>query len=58
MVRRLAVESMGENRSPQAIPLLLEELRRAVEEGNDVSLRTIKSALVRYRITDMESFLP
>lgn len=58
VVRRLAVESMGENRSPQAIPLLLEELRRAVEEGNDVSLRTIKSALVRYSVGDMEAFLP
>lgn len=58
MVRRLAVESMGENRYPQAIPLLLEELRRAVEEGNDISLRTIKSALVRYEIADMEPFLP
>ena len=58
VVRRLAVESMGENRSPEAVPLLLEELRRAVEEGNDVSLRTIKSALVRYRIADMEPFLP
>jgi hypothetical protein len=58
VVRRLAVESMGENRSPQAIPLLLEELRRAVEEGNDLSLRTIKSALVRYSIAEMEVFLP
>ncbi|HUR37693.1 MAG TPA: HEAT repeat domain-containing protein [Terriglobales bacterium] len=58
VVRRLAVESMGENRSLEAIPLLLEELRSAVEEGNDVSLRTIKSALVRYNVSDMESFLP
>lgn len=57
-VRRLAVEAMGENPSPANIPLLLEELRRAVEEGNDVSLRTIKSALVRFRVTDMEPFLP
>lgn len=58
VVRRLAVESMGVTRSPQLVPLLLEELRRAVEEGNDVSLRTIKSALVRYDIADMEPFLP
>lgn len=57
-VRRLAVEAMGENASPASIPLLLEELRRAVEEGNDVSLRTIKSALVRFRVLDMEPFLP
>lgn len=58
VVRRLAIESMGENHSSQSVPLLLEELRRAVEEGNDVSLRTIKSALVRFHISDMEPFLP
>lgn len=57
-VRRRAVECMGENAHPASVPHLLEELRRAVEEGNDVSLRTIKSALVRFRIADMEPFLP
>lgn len=57
-VRRRAVECMGENAYPESVPYLLEELRRAVEEGNDVSLRTIKSALVRFRIVDMEPFLP
>lgn len=58
IVRRLAIERMGENSFPGAIPLLLEELRRAVEEGNDVSLRTIKSALIHYRMEDMNAFLP
>ncbi|HUR36652.1 MAG TPA: HEAT repeat domain-containing protein, partial [Terriglobales bacterium] len=57
-VRRVAIESMGRNRFAQAIPLLLEELRKAVEEGNDVSLRTMKSALVCYRVEDCDLFIP
>ncbi|MGH9492824.1 MAG: HEAT repeat domain-containing protein, partial [Terriglobales bacterium] len=39
-VRRVAVEAIGKNRHPAAIPLLLEELRKAIDEGNDISLRT------------------
>lgn len=57
-VRRVAIESMGRNRFPQAIPHLLEELRKAVEEGNDVSLRTMKAALVCYRVEDCDLFVP
>ena len=57
-VRRVAIESMGRNRFPQAIPLLLEELRKAIEEGNDVSLRTMKSSLVCYRVEDCDLFIP
>lgn len=57
-VRRVAIESMGRNRFPQAIPLLLEELRKAVEEGNDVSLRTMKSSLVSYQVEDIDLFIP
>jgi HEAT repeat protein len=57
-VRRLAVENMGRNRFPEAIPLLVHELRKAVEEGNDVSLRSMKAALVCYRLEDLEFFIP
>lgn len=57
-VRRVAIESMGRNRFPQAIPHLLEELRKAVEEGNDVSLRTMKTSLVCYRVEDCDLFIP
>jgi HEAT repeat protein len=57
-VRRVAIESMGRNRFPQAVPLLLEELRKAVEEGNDVSLRTMKSALICYNLDDLDLFIP
>lgn len=57
-VRRVAVENMGRNRFPEAVPLLIEELRRAVEEGNDVSLRTMKAALISYELEDLEHFIP
>jgi len=57
-VRRVAVGAMGKNRHPVAIPLLLEELRKAIDEGNDVSLRTTKSALVCYNLEDIPHFLP
>ena len=57
-VRRVAVEAIGRNRHPAAIPLLLEELRKAIDEGNDVSLRTTKSALVCYNLDDLPHFLP
>ena len=57
-VRRVAIANMGRNRFSQAIPLLLEELRKAVEEGNDVSLRTMKSSLVCYQVEDCDLFLP
>ena len=57
-VRRVAIENMGRNRYPEAIPLLVEELRKAVEERNDLSLRSLKAALICYRLEDLELFLP
>jgi HEAT repeat protein len=57
-VRRVAVEAIGKSRHPAAIPLLLEELRKSIDEGNDVSLRTTKSALICYNLEDISHFLP
>ncbi len=57
-VRRVAVSAMGRSRNPAAIPLLLEELRKSIDEGNDVSLRTAKSALVCYQLSDLQYFVP
>jgi HEAT repeat protein len=57
-VRRVAVEGIGRSRSTEAIPLLVEELRKAVEEGNDLSLRTLKAALICFRLEDLDAFLP
>jgi hypothetical protein len=57
-VRRVAIENMGRNRYPDAVPLLVEELQKAVEERNDLSLRSLKAALIGYRLEDLEQFLP
>jgi HEAT repeat protein len=56
-VRRVAVASMGRNRFPQAVPLLVQELLRAIEQQNDISLRTMKSALIQYRLEDLGDFV-
>ncbi|MGH9532169.1 MAG: HEAT repeat domain-containing protein, partial [Terriglobales bacterium] len=57
-VRRVAVAAMGRSRNPAAIPMLLEELHKAITEGNDVSLRTTKAALVCYQLADLQYFIP
>lgn len=57
-VRRVAVAAMGRNRHPGAVPLLLEELLKAVEMNNDVSLRLAKSAIVCYTMEDLHRFVP
>jgi HEAT repeat protein len=56
-VRRVAVACMGRNRFPEAVPLLVSELMRAMEQGNDVSLRTMKAALIQYRLEDLGEFI-
>ena len=57
-VRRVAVTSMGRNRHPEAIPLVIEELRRSLRRAGSVSSRTAKSALVCYGIGDLHRFIP
>ncbi|HTK95678.1 MAG TPA: HEAT repeat domain-containing protein [Terriglobales bacterium] len=57
-VRRVAIAAMGRNRHPAAIPLLFDELLKAVEMHNDVSLRSTKSALVCYTMDDLRYFVP
>ncbi len=57
-VRRFAVAAMGRRQHPAAIPLLFEELRKAIEAGNDVSLRSTKAALVCYELDDLHHFVP
>jgi HEAT repeat protein len=56
-VRRVAVACMGRNRFPEAVPLLVSELMRAMQQGNDVSLRTMKAALIQYRLQDLGEFI-
>ena len=57
-VRRIAIAAMGRNRHPAAIPLLFDELLKAVEMHNDVSLRSTKTALVCYTMEDLRLFVP
>lgn len=57
-VRRVAVATLGEKRHPQAIPQLMNELVSALEQGNDVSLRAVKAALVSFRMEDLHHFTP
>jgi HEAT repeat protein len=56
-VRRVAVACMGRNRFREAVPLLVSELMRAMQQGNDVSLRTMKAALIQYRLEDLGEFV-
>jgi hypothetical protein len=57
-VRRIAIEGLGRSRDPEVIPLMVEELRAAVKDGSDLSLRSLKAALVMFRLEDLEAFLP
>jgi HEAT repeat protein len=57
-VRRTAVTAMGRNRLPAAIPLLVQELARVVAQPSGLSLRTVKTALVAYRLEDLPAFVP
>jgi hypothetical protein len=57
-VRRMAIEGLGRTRDPEVIPLMVDELRAAVRESSDLSLRSLKAALVMFRLEDLEAFLP
>lgn len=57
-VRQIAIYAMGQHRHPVVIPLLLQELEKAIAAGNDVSLRTTKSTLICYQLEDLYHFVP
>jgi HEAT repeat protein len=57
-VRQTAVAAMGRAQFPAAIPIILAELAKAVQEGNDLSVRDVKNALVRYGLEQLDAFLP
>jgi HEAT repeat protein len=57
-VRRLAIAAMGRNGHPGAIPMIVEEIEKGVSQGNDISLRSAKSALVGYRLEHLHYFIP
>ncbi len=57
-VRRVAITAMGRNRHPEAVPLIVEELRKALRDPGSVSTRSAKAALVSYELRDLHHFLP
>ena len=56
-VQRTAVAVLGKHRVPAAIPELVKQLELAVGQASDVSLRSVKAALVCYQIDDLPWFL-
>jgi hypothetical protein len=57
-VRSTAISVIGRNRDHQALGLLVEELARTVAGQSQVSLRSIKLALVAYERDDLPHFVP
>jgi len=57
-VRRSAINALASTRDSQAVPLLLDELRKSVDGSNDVALRTTRAAVVACRPAGMCELLP
>lgn len=55
-VGRANVAAMGQNREPYAVAVLLELMRQAVEGTNGLPVLSIKTALVRYPLTELPRF--
>jgi HEAT repeat protein len=55
-VGRANVAAMGQNREPYAVAVLLELMRQAVEGKNGLPVLSIKTALVRYSLTELPRF--
>jgi HEAT repeat protein len=53
-VGRMAVASIGRNPIPNGVPILLEELRRAVDGETELPVRSIQTALVRYPVAELQ----
>ena len=57
-VTRPAVAALGKTLSPVAVPILLEQLRRASKGQSDIPVRAAKAALVRHSSGNLSEFLP
>jgi hypothetical protein len=55
-VGRANVAAMGQNRESFAVSVLLELLRQAAEGVNGLSVLSVKTALVRYPLTELAQF--
>ncbi len=57
-VTRPAVAALGKTLSPVAVPILLEQLRKASKGKSDIPVRAAKAALVRHSSGNLSEFLP
>lgn len=57
-VGRANVTAMGHNPGLYEVPVLLDLLRETAEGKNDLPLHSVKTALVRHPITELEHFVP
>lgn len=58
IVRQVAIAGMGRNPTVGRVPILLDELSKVVRGESDLPVRSVKTALVRYPIQELQYFLP
>lgn len=57
-VGRMAVASIGRNQLQNGVAILLEELRRSVDDETELPIRSIQTALVRYPLAELRHITP
>lgn len=57
-VGRANVTAMGHNQEPSEVPILLDLLRQTAEGANGLPVHSVKTALVRHPITELDQFVP
>lgn len=57
-VGRANVNAMGHNREVYEVPILLELLRQTAQEAIELPVHSVKTALVRHAITELDQFVP
>ena len=57
-VGRANVAAMGHNPGLYEVPILLDLLRQTAQGENELPLHSVKTALVRHPITELEQFVP
>ena len=57
-VGRANVSAMGRNQEMYEVPILLELLRQTTDGANELPVHSVKTALVRHPITELDQFVP
>jgi len=58
LVARIAISALGRNRVSGGVPVLLQELRKAVAGETEIPVRGITTAIVRYPPTELHHMRP